>query len=107
MPKYYCRNFKINNVTFKRLASTALYDSNEFMSQPLNDGGKLSEFAAEVLPSIVEPSFEELGLGGESIWGLLQYFLEYLHVDVGLPWWGAVAAGRFFIIYCFCFHCEN
>ncbi|XP_050186247.1 mitochondrial inner membrane protein OXA1L, partial [Myiozetetes cayanensis] len=36
---------------------------------------------------------EELGLGGFTPVGLLQNLLESLHLDLGLPWWGAIAAG--------------
>ncbi|XP_069820298.1 mitochondrial inner membrane protein OXA1L [Dendropsophus ebraccatus] len=54
---------------------------------------------AEVAPTVtetlgqVEQSLSELGLGGYSPVGLVQNFLEFLHVDVGLPWWGAIVTG--------------
>lgn len=40
-----------------------------------------------------EVRLEELGLGAFTPVGLVQNFLEYLHLDLGLPWWGAIAAG--------------
>ncbi|XP_061300247.1 mitochondrial inner membrane protein OXA1L [Pezoporus flaviventris] len=40
-----------------------------------------------------EMRLEELGLGAFTPVGLVQNFLQYLHLDVGLPWWGAIAAG--------------
>ncbi|XP_015265175.1 PREDICTED: mitochondrial inner membrane protein OXA1L [Gekko japonicus] len=40
-----------------------------------------------------ELSFQELGLGSYTPVGLIQNLLECLHVDVGLPWWGAIVAG--------------
>ncbi|XP_040272787.1 mitochondrial inner membrane protein OXA1L [Bufo bufo] len=54
---------------------------------------------AEVAPTVtetlgqVEQSLSELGLGGYSPVGLVQDFLELLHVNVGLPWWGAIVTG--------------
>ncbi|KAM4709722.1 mitochondrial inner membrane protein OXA1L [Discoglossus pictus] len=41
----------------------------------------------------VEQNLAELGLGGSTPVGMVQNFLEFLHVDVGLPWWGAIVAG--------------
>lgn len=40
-----------------------------------------------------EPRLEDLGLGGSTPVGLIQNLLEFLHLDLGLPWWGAIAAG--------------
>ncbi|XP_064557667.1 mitochondrial inner membrane protein OXA1L-like [Zonotrichia leucophrys gambelii] len=40
-----------------------------------------------------EPRLEELGLGGSTPVGMIQNLLEFLHLDLGLPWWGAIAAG--------------
>ncbi|XP_053558267.1 mitochondrial inner membrane protein OXA1L [Bombina bombina] len=40
-----------------------------------------------------ELGLSELGLGGHTPVGLVQNFLEFLHVDMGLPWWGAIVAG--------------
>ncbi|XP_064359412.1 mitochondrial inner membrane protein OXA1L isoform X2 [Dromaius novaehollandiae] len=36
---------------------------------------------------------EDLGLGGYSPVGLVQNLLQFLHFDVGLPWWAAIALG--------------
>uniref|UniRef100_A0A8C5PCA3 OXA1L mitochondrial inner membrane protein n=1 Tax=Leptobrachium leishanense TaxID=445787 RepID=A0A8C5PCA3_9ANUR len=41
----------------------------------------------------VEQSLTELGLGASTPVGMIQNFLEYLHVGVGLPWWGAIVTG--------------
>lgn len=54
---------------------------------------------SEVAPTVAETfgqaeqSLSELGLGGYSPVGLIQNFLELLHMDVGLPWWGAIVTG--------------
>ncbi|XP_065520438.1 mitochondrial inner membrane protein OXA1L-like [Lathamus discolor] len=44
-------------------------------------------------PGLPEVRLEELGLGAFTPVGLVQNFLQYLHLDLGLPWWGAIAAG--------------
>ncbi|KAL8177226.1 UNVERIFIED_CONTAM: hypothetical protein K2H54_043515 [Gekko kuhli] len=40
-----------------------------------------------------ELTFNELGLGSYTPVGLIQNLLECLHLDAGLPWWGAIVAG--------------
>ncbi|XP_012504816.1 PREDICTED: mitochondrial inner membrane protein OXA1L isoform X2 [Propithecus coquereli] len=47
---------------------------------------------ADVVQAAAEQSFTELGLGSYTPVGLIQNFLEFMHVDLGLPWWGAIAA---------------
>lgn len=44
--------------------------------------------------AIQELSLQELGLGSYTPVGLIQNVLECLHMDVGLPWWGAIVAGK-------------
>ncbi|KAM4853395.1 mitochondrial inner membrane protein OXA1L [Thomomys bottae] len=46
---------------------------------------------ADAVQATVEQSFAELGLGSYTPVGLIQSFLEFMHVEVGLPWWGAIA----------------
>ncbi|XP_037690455.1 mitochondrial inner membrane protein OXA1L [Choloepus didactylus] len=47
---------------------------------------------ADVIQAAAEPTFTELGLGSYTPVGLIQNFLEFMHVDLGLPWWGAITA---------------
>ncbi|XP_030018229.1 mitochondrial inner membrane protein OXA1L isoform X7 [Sphaeramia orbicularis] len=50
--------------------------------------------AAEVLQAAsTEPSLAELGLGAFTPVGLIQNLLEFVHLELGLPWWGAIVAG--------------
>ncbi|KAJ3584966.1 hypothetical protein NHX12_013689 [Muraenolepis orangiensis] len=50
--------------------------------------------AAEVLQvAASEPTLVELGLAGHTPVGFIQSLLEFMHVDLGLPWWGAIVAG--------------
>lgn len=51
---------------------------------------------ADVVQAATEQSFTELGLGSYTPVGLIQNLLEYMHVDLGLPWWGAIALCTFF-----------
>lgn len=51
--------------------------------------------AAEVLQgAAAEQSLAELGLAGHTPVGLIQNLLEFMHVDLGLPWWGAIVVGQ-------------
>lgn len=51
--------------------------------------------AAEVLQAATsEQSLAELGLAGYTPVGLIQNLLEFIHVDLGLPWWGAIVVGK-------------
>ncbi|KAK2509571.1 hypothetical protein MC885_013412 [Smutsia gigantea] len=47
---------------------------------------------ADVAQAAAEQSFAELGLGSYTPVGLIQNLLEFMHVNLGLPWWGAIAA---------------
>ncbi|EMP30594.1 Mitochondrial inner membrane protein OXA1L [Chelonia mydas] len=49
-------------------------------------GGELAE--------VPELGLAELGLGSQTPVGLIQNLLEFLHADLGLPWWGAIVAGE-------------
>ncbi|KAM6949105.1 mitochondrial inner membrane protein OXA1L [Aplochiton taeniatus] len=50
--------------------------------------------AVEVLQGAgAELSLAELGLGSHTPVGLVQNMLEFMHIDVGLPWWGAIVVG--------------
>ncbi|XP_069796943.1 mitochondrial inner membrane protein OXA1L [Narcine bancroftii] len=52
--------------------------------------GEIVQSAGEVLH---EAGLVELGLGGYTPVGLIQNILEFLHVNIGLPWWAAIVAG--------------
>lgn len=40
-----------------------------------------------------EPTFASIGLGGWSPVGMVQQCLEYLHITLDVPWWGAILFG--------------
>lgn len=40
-----------------------------------------------------EPTFASLGLGGWSPVGMVQNCLEFLHISLDVPWWGAILIG--------------
>lgn len=65
------------------------------VSQPIVDlVSEASPTAMEVLQGAgAELSLAELGLGSHTPVGLIQNLLEFMHVDVGLPWWGAIVVG--------------
>lgn len=41
-----------------------------------------------------EQTIQSAGLGSYTPVGFLQYGLEFMHVTCGLPWWGAIIAGK-------------
>ncbi|XP_016335071.1 mitochondrial inner membrane protein OXA1L [Sinocyclocheilus anshuiensis] len=50
--------------------------------------------ALDVLQEVgAEASLSELGLGSHTPVGLIQNLLEFMHVSIGMPWWGAIVAG--------------
>ncbi|XP_012686319.2 mitochondrial inner membrane protein OXA1L [Clupea harengus] len=75
--------------------AAAAVDPASFIAQPI------TEQLAEVAPTVVdvlqgvgaEVRLTELGLGAHTPVGLVQNLLEYMHLDLGLPWWGAIVIG--------------
>ncbi|XP_023949597.2 mitochondrial inner membrane protein OXA1L [Bicyclus anynana] len=49
--------------------------------------------AVQSLAANGEPTFASLGLGGWSPVGMVQNCLEFLHVSLDIPWWGAIVIG--------------
>ncbi|KAG7241587.1 hypothetical protein INR49_025507 [Caranx melampygus] len=50
--------------------------------------------AVDVLQAATtESTLAELGLAGHTPVGLIQNLLEFMHLDLGLPWWGAIVVG--------------
>ena len=47
-----------------------------------------------VLNKLGEPTFVSLDLAHWTPPGFVQSALEHLHVDLGLPWWGAIVTGQ-------------
>uniref|UniRef100_A0A1Y1LNP5 Membrane insertase YidC/Oxa/ALB C-terminal domain-containing protein n=1 Tax=Photinus pyralis TaxID=7054 RepID=A0A1Y1LNP5_PHOPY len=59
---------------------------------PVLESDALAE-AASQLTALGEPTLESLGLGGWSPVGIILNCLEFLHVSMNLPWWGAIVVG--------------
>lgn len=53
----------------------------------------LSDAATTAAMAGGEPAFSTLGLGGWSPVGLVQNCMEYLHITLDIPWWGAIIIG--------------
>ncbi|XP_035531653.1 mitochondrial inner membrane protein OXA1L [Morone saxatilis] len=54
--------------------------------------------AAEVLQAASrEASLTELGLAQYTPVGMVQNFLDSMHLDLGLPWWGAIVVATVFV----------
>lgn len=79
--------------TNSKVAATSLDGKEEltldFIPEPptpLAEGG--------ALPDGVEPTLESLGLASWWPPGRFQYLLELFHVNLDVPWWVAIVAGK-------------
>ena len=53
------------------------------------------DFTSQIeLNALGEPTLQSLGLGGYGPSGLFQQALEFLHVNLDCPWWGAIVIGK-------------
>lgn len=77
-------------------AEAASAQPTPVLTQPLIEQAvEAAPTAAEVLQvAATEQSLAELGLAGYTPVGLIQNLLEFMHVDIGLPWWGAIVVGQ-------------
>ncbi|XP_026208765.1 mitochondrial inner membrane protein OXA1L [Anabas testudineus] len=75
--------------------SSVAPDPTHVLTQPvIEQVADVAPTAVEVLQAVTaEPTLAELGLAGYTPVGLIQNLLEFMHVDLGLPWWGAIVAG--------------
>lgn len=46
-----------------------------------------------------EPTLESIGLAGYTPVGLVQKFLEFMHISLDIPWWTTIVIGIFFYLY--------
>jgi YidC/Oxa1 family membrane protein insertase len=86
-----------------RFASTGASDASKFATlaenipepPPVPDPASFNQLGETVqtLAANGEPAFSSLGLGGWSPVGMVQNCLEYLHVSLDVPWWGAILIG--------------
>ncbi|XP_074091006.1 mitochondrial inner membrane protein OXA1L [Macrotis lagotis] len=78
--------------------STALFAESQVQTSPVLPTTPSPTSVTEVVPGgtadvvqfAAEQSLSDLGLGGYTPVGLVQNLLEFVHVDLGLPWWGAI-----------------
>jgi len=58
-------------------------------------GGGVSDTVQDIFASGIplDVPLAELGLGGYTPVGLIHGALDFLHLTLGLPWWGAIVAG--------------
>lgn len=69
-------------------AQTLDTSSSEILTDPY-----VSPFSSEEIVNIsnlLEPSFSSMGLSHWWPSGWMQHFMEFFHVDVGLPWWQTI-----------------
>ncbi|KAG7330263.1 hypothetical protein KOW79_006485 [Hemibagrus wyckioides] len=69
-------------------------DLTPVITQSVTEVTEAPVLAMDVLQGAgAELSLSELGLGSFTPVGLIQNLLEFMHVGIGLPWWGAIVAG--------------
>ncbi|XP_046870046.1 mitochondrial inner membrane protein OXA1L [Hypomesus transpacificus] len=77
------------------VSSPVIADPTPVITQPISES--LMEAAPTALDVLQGPGAEvslaELGLGCATPVGLVQNMLEFFHVDLGVPWWGAIVIG--------------
>lgn len=83
------RALSVTAVTNASTIPTEIPAVPEIPSIPLLPDAQVTG-VSEQLVTTLEPTFASIGLGGWSPVGLLQYWLEFLHVSCDLPWWGAI-----------------
>lgn len=72
-------------------------DLTPVITQPITEVTEAPVLAMDVLQGAgAELSLSELGLGSYTPVGLIENLLEFMHVSIGLPWWGAIVAGGVF-----------
>ncbi|MED6269936.1 hypothetical protein CHARACLAT_004632 [Characodon lateralis] len=76
-------------------ASLLTPDPSPVLTQPVMEQvADVAPVAADILQAVAaEPRLAELGLAGYTPVGLIQSLLEFFHMDLGLPWWGAIVVG--------------
>lgn len=104
-----------NRTANTEVISSVKLDSLENSAAPIIDTNNKSEFVVDVPPTstspsdifsegansalsseiidftnLAEPSFTSLGLGHGWPSGWMQTVLEFMHIDIGLPWWQAI-----------------
>ena len=80
------------SATIEDVLPTAMKEVPDvFTSGGLENMSEIAQTTQDIITS-VEPSLSSLGLCAYTPVGFVQSFLEVLHVNMGLPWWGAIAA---------------
>lgn len=71
-------------------------DPAPVLAQPVMEQvADVAPTAGDVLQAAsTELTLAELGLAGHTPVGLIQNLLEFMHLDLGLPWWGAIVIGK-------------
>lgn len=89
-------NCRVTGILLVRYASTnetssqkSPYDEIPDPPTPLED---IVENIVKVHPN-GEPTLESIGLGGYSPVGLIQRFMEFMHISYDIPWWTTIVIG--------------
>lgn len=100
----FLEQFPVSSVVGLRYASTGgLKDLPAIPEPPPIPDPSTFETVTEVVRTFAsngEPTFASIGLGGWTPVGLVQQGMEYLHITLDIPWWGAIAIATLLIRTC-------
>lgn len=92
-----------NVLWFRPAVSAVVLESsnvktNEVLLDPIPEPPPIPQNIIEEtttqLNALGEPTLASVGLGGNSPVGLVQQAFEFLHANLGLEWWAAIAVGK-------------
>lgn len=96
---------KLKNVLIPSLSAAAIHvvdktplSETPKVIEPIPEPPQIPEESVEIvnqLNNLGEATFASLGLGGWSPIGIVQNSFEYLHITLGVPWWGAIVIGNY------------
>ncbi|KAL6254671.1 hypothetical protein P5V15_013978 [Pogonomyrmex californicus] len=87
------KNCRITGISLVRNASTNETPSQKTITNPYDEIPDPPTPIQEIMENVMkfhpngEPTFESLGLGGWTPPGLVQHFLEFMHIHLDMPWW--------------------
>lgn len=79
-------------------AGLSIDTTNSAVHDVIPEPPKVPEGTEEIvsqLNALGEPTFSSMGMGGWSPVGITQNCFEFLHVNLGIEWWGVIAIGMF------------
>jgi YidC/Oxa1 family membrane protein insertase len=88
------KRFNVNSPIVRFASSEISLDKiPEPPAVPVQDFVDKAVEASQAIATGAEPAFTSIGLGGWTPVGIVQNCMEFLHISLDLPWWGAILIG--------------